>query len=112
MPPPEAVHSHCIVMHSCYRRSPHRLCAADRVGENYFAKPSPRHRWFYFPHMEGDEAMLIKQWDSAGDLAQRRKADGATPRSTFALHSAFADPTTTADAPDRESIEVRCIVIY
>ena len=29
------------------------------------------------------------------------KADGATPRSTFALHSAFADPTTTADAPDR-----------
>ena len=40
------------------------------MGENYFAKPSPRHRWFYFPHMEGDEAMLIKQWDSAGPLRE------------------------------------------
>lgn len=87
---------------------------ADRVGENYFARPSPRHRWLYFPHMANDEAMLIKQWDSAGDLARRRAPDApdATGESTFALHSAFADPTSPEGAPDRESIEVRCLVVY
>ena len=31
---------------------------------------------------------------------------------TFSFHSAFKDPATPADAPDRWSIEVRCIVIY
>jgi len=25
----------------------------DRIGENYFAKHSPRHQWFYYPHMSG-----------------------------------------------------------
>ena len=30
----------------------------------------------------------------------------------LALHSAIADPTTAANAPDRESIKVRCLVIY
>ena len=48
----------------------------DRVGENYFAKHSPRHQWFYYPDMTGDEALLIKQWDSAGKLARSHGAEG------------------------------------
>jgi len=32
--------------------------------------------------------------------------------STFVLHSAFKDPSSKPDAPDRESIEVRCIVVW
>ena len=88
----------------------------DRIGENYFAKHADRHRWFYYPEMTRDEALLIKQWDSSGPLAQSagEASDASEPgaTSTFSYHSAFYDPNTPADAPDRQSIEVRCIVIY
>jgi hypothetical protein len=89
---------------------------ADRVGENYFAKYSPRHGWYYYPEITGDEALLIKQWDSAGNLARSKGAqsDGSDPGApcTFSFHSAFEDPQTRPDAPDRWSIEVRCMVVY
>eukprot|EP00930_Biecheleria_cincta_P013328 TRINITY_DN11938_c3_g1_i1.p1 TRINITY_DN11938_c3_g1~~TRINITY_DN11938_c3_g1_i1.p1 ORF type:complete len:350 (-),score=49.86 TRINITY_DN11938_c3_g1_i1:171-1166(-) len=77
----------------------------DRIGENYFAAHSERHKWFYFPRMTRSEAMLLKQWDSRGTLSGGSKAP-------FTLHSAFMDPSVSEDAPDRESIEVRCIVIF
>ena len=38
---------------------------ADRVGQNYFAAHHPDHAWNYFPALTRDEALLIKQWDSA-----------------------------------------------
>jgi hypothetical protein len=88
----------------------------DRIGENYFAKHADRHAWYYFPEMTRDEALLIKQWDSAGPLARsdgrQGDATGDGASSTFSFHSAFEDPATPANAPDRKSIEVRCIVIY
>ena len=88
----------------------------DRVGENYFAKHSPRHRWYYYPELTRDEALLIKQWDSAGAMARsegsRPDADGDDAPCTFSFHSAFEDPLTPPDAPDRWSIEVRCVVAY
>ena len=87
----------------------------DRIGENYFAKYSPRHQMYFYPLMRRDEVLLIKQWDSAGPLARTRGAvsDGDQPGPcTFSFHSAFEDPATPADAPDRWSIEVRCMVIY
>lgn len=89
---------------------------ADRIGENYFAKHDPGHQWYYYPRMTRDEVLLLKQWDSAGELARSggkvSDSDGKHRTSTFSFHSAFTDPTSPADAPDRESIEVRCIVIY
>jgi hypothetical protein len=88
----------------------------DRIGENYFAKHADRHRWYYYPEMTRDEALLIKQWDSSGPLAQsagsKSDASDKSATSTFSYHSAFKDPGTPADAPDRQSIEVRCIVVY
>ena len=76
---------------------------SDRVGENYFAKYDPRHRWVYWSGMTRDEALLIKQWDSAGELArskgERADADGRDRPSTFSFHSAFKDPATPARRP-------------
>ena len=89
---------------------------ADRVGENYFSKHADRHRWTFYPQMTMDEALLIKQWDSAGTLARTRgeRGDHDDPGadSTFSFHSAFDDPEAPDDAPDRWSIEVRCMVLY
>ena len=89
---------------------------ADRIGENYFSRFSKSHRWHYFPQMKHSEALLIKQWDSSGTLAQQKESSGNTHhgafRSTFSLHSAFQDPTSTSDAPPRKSIEVRCVLIW
>lgn len=88
----------------------------DRIGENYFAKYSPDHVWYYYPGITRAEALLIKQWDSAGPLARSRGArpDSSEPDSpcTFSLHTAFEDPATLPDAPDRWSIEVRCFALY
>jgi len=90
----------------------------DRIGENYFAKHAPQHTWWYYPAMTRDEALLIKQWDSAGELA---RSGGIRPDSwvgdpkapcTFSFHTAFKDPDTKPESPDRESIEVRCVVLY
>lgn len=88
----------------------------DRVGENYFARSAARHRWYFYPALTRDEVVLIKQWDSAGPLArskgERSDASNADTPCTFSFHSAFVDPEAPADAPDRWSIEVRCMVIY
>ena len=87
---------------------------ADRVGENYFAHHSPRHRWFYYSELQRDEAVLIKQWDSAGTFAVSagKRSDVGAKLCTMNFHSAFEDPATPEQAPDRHSIEVRCMLIY
>ena len=77
------------------------LVYADRVGEIYHGAYNPDHRWYYFPEMATDEAILIKGYDS--------EVDG---RARFTLHTAFDDPTTTADAAPRESIEVRVLAFF
>lgn len=89
---------------------------ADRVGENYFSKPAPGHTWYYYPAMTRDEALLIKQWDSAGSLAQSKgqRPDSEDPHApcTFSFHTSFDDASTPPNAPARWSIEVRCVVLY
>ena len=89
---------------------------ADRIGENYYAKHSDDHQWFFYSALTRDEAVLIKQWDSAGELARSKgkNADAISPDHpcTFNFHSAFEDLTAPPDAPDRWSIEVRCAALY
>ena len=72
----------------------------DRVGEIYNVAHDPAQRWYYAPHMTADEVLLIKGWDSVND-----------GRARFTPHGAFRAPDTRADAPARESIEVRTLVI-
>jgi hypothetical protein len=90
----------------------------DRVGENYFVCPSTNtreHGWYYYPDMTINEALLLKQWDSFGGIANGSDCDGMknSPRpSTFTIHSAFIDPSSPPNAPSRRSIETRCIVLW
>jgi hypothetical protein len=86
--------------------APHDLVASDliypnRSGETYSVTYNPNHRWFYFPEMTPDEALLLKCYDSATD-----------GRTRFGPHTAFVDPTTPADAAPRESIELRTLVFH
>jgi hypothetical protein len=67
-----------------------------RVGRIYSVAHRDGQRWFYFPEMTMDEAILIKGYDSLED-----------GRARFTPHSAFEHPATPADAPARRSIEVR-----
>lgn len=77
------------------------LVYRDRVGETYAVTYNPSHQWFYIPQMRRHEALLIKCFDSATD-----------GRARFAAHTAFDDPTSPAQAPSRESIELRTLVFY
>jgi hypothetical protein len=77
------------------RRYPHR------VGETYQVRHSPAHRWFYFPEMRRDEALVFKVYDS--------EKDG---RARFTAHTSFDDPTTPPDAPPRQSIEARTFAFF
>ena len=85
---------------------------SDRIGENYFAKYSPSHKWVYFPKMEKDEAILLKVWDSDAALGGEAESSSATSLSCFSLHSAFPDPDARVDCPQRESIEIRTVAFY
>ena len=77
------------------RRYPHR------VGQTYRLKFNPAHRWFYFPRMRRDEALVFKVFDS--------EKDG---RARFTPHTSFDDPTTPAGAPPRRSIEARALAFF
>jgi hypothetical protein len=79
---------------------PTDLLYRDRKGEVYSMRYAPKHRWYYFPHMRPDEAMLLKCYDSARDRAR------------FTAHSAFDDPTSPANPRSRESIEVRTLAFF
>jgi hypothetical protein len=80
---------------------PSDLIYRDKIGETYRFTYNPNHRWFYFPHLERNEVILLKCYDS--------KEDG---RARFTAHTAFEDPTSAPDAAPRESIEVRALLFW
>ena len=73
----------------------------DRIGGIYYLRYNPDQRWYYFPKMTRDEAVLLKCYDSLTDGTAR-----------WTAHGAFDDPTTPAGAAPRESIEIRTLVFY
>ena len=74
---------------------------ADRTGEIYSVRYNAAHQWMYISHMQPDEVMLLKCFDSARD-----------GRARYTAHSAFKHPDAPPDAPSRESIEARTIVFF
>ena len=77
------------------RRYPHR------VGQTYRLKHNPNHRWFYFPEMRRDEALVFKVYDS--------ETDG---RARFTPHTSFVDPATPPGSSPRQSIEARTMAFF
>lgn len=72
-----------------------------RVGETWQIARHPRQRFYWFPRMTPDEALLFKVYDSATD-----------GRARFTPHTAFRLPTQDATTPPRESCEVRMFVFF
>jgi hypothetical protein len=77
------------------RRYPHR------VGQTYRLQYNAKHRWFYFPRMRRDEALVFKVFDS--------EKDG---RARFTPHTSFEDPSTPPGARPRQSIEARALAFF
>lgn len=73
----------------------------ERTGEIYVLRHSEKHKWWYFPRMEPDQALLLKTYDS--------ETDG---RARFMGHTAFEDPMTPPDALKRQSIELRTMAFF
>ena len=72
----------------------------ERTGEIYVTRYSPNHKWWYFPRMTKNQALLLKTYDSDASRAR------------FMAHTAFEDPTTPPDAPKRQSIELRTMAFF
>ncbi|KAJ1456019.1 hypothetical protein M885DRAFT_463553 [Pelagophyceae sp. CCMP2097] len=78
----------------------YELLFPDRRGENYSLKFSPNHKWFTYPAMTKDEALVFKVHDT-NETGTR-----------FVFHTAFDDPWTVPEAPKRISIEVRTVAFF
>jgi len=99
----DPIQSNPLAMADARSVAPEDLLVAERrypgrVGQTYRLKYSPRHRWFYFPEMRRDEALVFKVYDSAKD-----------GRARFTPHTSFDDPATPPGAPPRQSIEARAL---
>jgi hypothetical protein len=75
--------------------------AKERVGEIELATWNPAHRWYYYPELANNEALLIKTFDSS-----------TAGIATRTIHTAFDDPFSPETAPPRESIESRLLVFF
>lgn len=77
----------------CYVHTP--LVRPDFESEFLTLAHDPKQRWSYLPGMTRDEVIVFKNYDSD------------PTKTPYSVHGAFIDPHAPADAPPRESIEVR-----
>jgi hypothetical protein len=68
--------------------------------ETNMVQHNPEHRWVYFSGMTRDELLIFRGYDS--DQARFRRVP----------HTAFDDPSAGADAPPRESVDIRCVAFF
>jgi len=72
-----------------------------RIGQTYGITYDPDQRWYWFPHMRPDEALVFKVYESLTD-----------GRARWTAHTAFEDPTAPLHARPRESIEIRTLAFF
>ena len=71
------------------------------LGEIYAISQNKDQRWYYYPEVQENEALLIKGYDTDKSAISR-----------FTPHSAFVDPTSKPDAAPRQSIEIRTFAFF
>jgi len=69
--------------------------------ETYAVTYNRAHRWYFAPEMMPDEAVLLKNYDSALSGVSR-----------FTPHTSFTDPNSPASLVPRASIEVRVLTVW
>lgn len=74
---------------------------SDRRGEVYEVLHRNAHRWFYFPRMNPNEAILFRGFDSSDAVSHR-----------FTPHTAFDDPSSPSSSVPRKSIELRAMAFF
>lgn len=103
--PLATVHKHplAVVDGTTVRRAnlhPARLLASRAAASQPYGLNvswDPGQRWYYLSAMQPDEVLAFRQIDTKSDAAQ------------WAGHVAFEDPGSPADAPERQSIEIRTV---
>jgi hypothetical protein len=73
----------------------------NRIGQTYAITYNPAHRWYWFPRMRREEALVFKVYDSLEHGVAR-----------WTAHTAFEDPTSPPGARPRESIEIRTLALF
>jgi hypothetical protein len=73
----------------------------NRVGQTYAITYDSAHKWYWFPRMRREEAIVFKVYDSLKD-----------GRARWTAHTAFDDPTSPPNARPRESIEIRTLAFF
>jgi hypothetical protein len=73
----------------------------NRKGETYAVQYNPRHRWYWFPRMRREEALVFKVYDSQKEGVAR-----------WTAHTAFDLPGAPPNARPRESIEIRTLAFF
>jgi hypothetical protein len=71
------------------------------TAQTYAINYDPDQRWYWFPRMRRDEALVFKVYESLRD-----------GRARWSVHTAFKDPTSSPHARPRESIEIRCFAFF
>jgi hypothetical protein len=100
------VETHPLAIASATSLAPEDLVVSERrypnrVGQTYAITYNPDHRWYWFPRMRRDEAIVFKVYDSLKD-----------GRARWTAHTAFDDPTSPPNARPRESIEIRTLAFF
>ncbi len=68
-------------------------------GQVFSLRHNPAHRWYFAPHMQPDEVLFLKGYDSK-------------PGPCFTPHTGFVNPDRAESFTPRESIEIRTLVVY
>ena len=100
------VESHPLAICDAQSVSPDSLVVNERhypgrVGQTYAITYDPGQRWYWFPQMRPDEALVFKVYESLRD-----------GRARWTAHTAFADPNAPPHARPRESIEIRTLAFF
>jgi hypothetical protein len=73
----------------------------DRIGQTFAITYDADQRWYWFPRMRPDEALVFKVYESLRD-----------GRARWTAHTAFKDPTAPPHTRPRESIEIRTLAFF